>query len=128
MGPPDMRGPLHYCLHHPDRAPSNLRGFDTELFSRLTFADPDPARFPALALGYRCVEEGSDAGSVLNAADEVAVEAFLARRLGFQDIARVNAAVLDRRPGLDGDVAALLSADGLARDLARDEIAVLAGA
>lgn len=128
MGPPDMRGPLHYCLHHPDRAPSNLRGFDTELFSRLTFADPDPDRFPALALGYRCVEEGSDSGSVLNAADEVAVEAFLARRLGFQDIARVNGAVLDRRPGLDGDVAALLSADGLARDLARDEIAALAGA
>lgn len=127
LGPPDMRGPLHYCLHHPERAPSRLKGFDTGLFSCLTFADPDPERFPALALGYRCVEEGSDSGSVLNAADEIAVDAFLARRLPLTDIARVNGAVLDRRPDLADSVAELLRADGIARDLARAEIAALAG-
>ena len=77
MGPPDMRGPIHYALHHPDRAPSGLRGFSIEQFQRLTFEAPDPGRFPALELGYRCLEEGSDSGSVLNAADEVAVAAFL---------------------------------------------------
>ena len=94
----------------------------------MTFDDPDPERFPALELGYRCVDEGSDSGSVLNAADEVAVEAFLERRLSLHDIARVNGSVLDRRPDLADSVAELLRADGIARDLARQEIAALASA
>ncbi len=128
MGPPDMRGPLHYCLHHPERAPASLKGFDTELFSHLTFQDPDPARFPALELGYRCVREGADAGAVLNAADEVAVEAFLNGQIGLTDIARINGAVLDRRPGLSGDLARLLRSDAAARELAADQIAALATA
>jgi 1-deoxy-D-xylulose-5-phosphate reductoisomerase len=126
MGPPDMRGPLHYCLNHPERAPSDIAGFDAGLFRELTFEEPDPARFPALALGFRCIEEGSDSGSVLNAADEVAVDAFLERRIRFSDIAQVNRAVLDRRPGLDRDLAHLLQADGVARELARGEVEALA--
>ena len=125
MGPPDMRGPLHYCLHHPERAPSDLRGFDLELFQRLTFEPVDPRRFPALELGFRCVEEGADAGCVLNAADEVAVEAFLARRIRLPDIHAVNTRVLGRRPGLAASVADLLEADRRARALARDEIGAL---
>jgi len=126
MGPPDMRLPLHYCLHHPDRAPSDLKGFDSGLFSQLTFEDPDPQRFPALELGFRCVAEGSDSGSVLNAADEVAVDAFLERRIAFPDITRVNREVLNDRPGLDRDVAQLLQADGKARELARGRVEALA--
>ncbi len=126
MGPPDMRLPLHYCLHHPHRAPSELTGFDTGAFAQLTFEDPDPRRFPALELGFRCVDEGSDSGSVLNAADEVAVDAFLDHRIAFPDITRINDQVLQQRPGLDGDVANLLAADGRARELARDQIAALA--
>jgi len=122
MGPPDMRGPIHYALHHPDRAPSDLRGFDLSRFKSLTFEAPDPVRFPALELGFRCVEEGADAGSVLNAADEVAVEAFLQGEIGFPDIARINRRVLDRRPGLCGSVADLLRADRLARTCAREEV------
>lgn len=125
MGPPDMRGPIHYALHHPQRAPSGLKGFDYELFSELTFQRPDPTRFPALDLGFRCVEEGADAGSVLNAADEVAVDAFLEGRIRFTHINRVNTAVLGRRPGLHGSVDELLEADRLARDLARGEISAL---
>jgi len=128
LGPPDMRGPLHYCLHDPDRAPADLRGFDIGLFRTLTFAEPDPVRFPALALGYRCLVEGSDSGSVLNAADEVAVEAFLHRRIAFPDICHVNRKVLDQRPGLDADVSQLLEADSLARDLAGNQVAALARA
>lgn len=128
LGPPDMRGPLHYCLHYPDRAPANLRGFDIDLFRTLTFEEPDPSRFPALQLGYRCLDEGSDSGSVLNAADEVAVDAFLQHRISFPDIHRVNSSVLDKRPGLDGTVAQLLEADRRARDLASDQVAVLARA
>jgi 1-deoxy-D-xylulose-5-phosphate reductoisomerase len=125
MGPPDMRGPLHYCLFHPERAPSSLAGFDTHAFRQLTFEEVDPLRFPALELGFQCVREGSDSGVVLNAADEVAVAAFLESRIGFQDIARVNARVLEQRPGLDQDVGALLEADRIARGLAEDEIRTL---
>jgi 1-deoxy-D-xylulose-5-phosphate reductoisomerase len=128
MGPPDMRGPIHYALHHPDRAPADLRGFDLELFRELTFEAPDPARFPALELGYRCVREGGDAGCVLNAADEVAVAAFLDRRIPFQDIVRVDRTCLERRPHLDGSVELLLEADARARALAAAEIEALASA
>jgi 1-deoxy-D-xylulose-5-phosphate reductoisomerase len=123
LGPPDMRGPIHFALHYPDRAPSSLRGFDLELFKNLTFEAADLERFPALSLGFRCVEEGSDSGSVLNAADEVAVAAFLAGELDFPGIHRVNAGVLDQRAGLAGSVDELLEADRLARDLARDFVA-----
>lgn len=126
LGPPDMRGPIHYALNHPDRAPAELVGFDLGLYSSLTFEAPDTKRFPALELGFRCVEEGSDAGSVLNASDEVAVEAFLKTQIAFPDIHRINEAVLGRRPGLDSSVEELLAADALARELAREEVRQLA--
>jgi 1-deoxy-D-xylulose-5-phosphate reductoisomerase len=122
MGPPDMRGPIHFALHWPGRVASALSGFDLELFRELTFEEVDPERFPALELGYRCVEEGSDAGAVLNAADEVAVEAFLGGRLPFQEIVAVGRTVLETRPGLDETVPALLEADARARELAREAI------
>ncbi len=125
MGLPDMRGPIHYALHHPDRAPVDLRGFDFTAFKTLTFEEPDLERFPALELGFRCIDEGSDCGAVLNAADEIAVEAFLREEIALPDIARVNARVMDRRPGLDRTVDDLLRADLLARDMAREEIGAL---
>lgn len=128
LGPPDMRLPIHYALFAPDRADAPWKGFDIELFKRLDFESPDLERFPALDLGFRCVEEGSDAGSVLNAADEVTVQAFLDGRIAFPDIHRINRAVLDKRPGRDASVDALLSADERARELARDDIAALARA
>ena len=125
LGPPDMRGPIHYCLHYPDRAPSALQGFDFELFRSLTFERPDLERFPALELGFRCVEEGSDAGCVLNAADEIAVEAFLAGRISFLDIPRINRDVLALRSGTDADVEQLLRADARARRQAEDAVAAV---
>ncbi len=124
MGPPDMRGPIHYALHHPERTPSSLVGFEIGLFAELTFEEPDLERFPTLALGYRCLEEGGDAGCVLNASDEVTVEAFLAHRIAFGDMHSINARVLDDRPRLDGSVAALRRADRIARELARDAVAL----
>jgi 1-deoxy-D-xylulose-5-phosphate reductoisomerase len=132
MGPPDMRGPIHFALHHPRRASNaSLTGFDPALFRELTFDTPDPARYPALELGYRCVREGGFAGCVLNAADEVAVEAFLGRAIGFQDICGVGRTVLDRSaaqaPAGTG-LAPYLEADARARDLARREVAGLVGA
>ncbi len=121
LGPPDMRGPIHFALNHPDREPANLRGFDMDLFRSLTFEDVNAERFPALELGYRCLEEGGDAGATLNAADEVAVDAFLNGRIGFQEIVDINRTVLGRRPGLDGSVSELLRADAFARELALKE-------
>jgi 1-deoxy-D-xylulose-5-phosphate reductoisomerase len=122
MGPPDMRGPIHYALHHPDRAPAPLTGFDFKVFKTLTFEEPDLERFPTLELGFRCVEEKSDAGCVLNASDEVAVQAFLDGRIRFQDIYRINRSVLEQREGASESIESLLGADKRARELARDQI------
>jgi 1-deoxy-D-xylulose-5-phosphate reductoisomerase len=128
-GPPDMRGPIHYALHHPERAPSELRGFDLELFRRLTFEAVDRERFPALELGYRCVREGGVAGCLLNAADEVAVAAFLEGGLPFPELVAVNREVLDAPRGLAPSTASgiddLLAADAWAREAARAAVARL---
>jgi len=126
LGPPDMRGPIQFALSWPERRPSELRGFDFSLFRTLTFEPVDPARFPSLALGYRCVREGGNAGAVLNAADEEAVQAFRAGRIGFQDIHRVCRSVLDGRTPGDASLDALLEADRRARLAARAEIERLA--
>lgn len=120
LGPPDMRGPIHHALHHPDRGEASLEGFSFELFRELTFEEPDRERFPALELGFRCVREGGTAGAVLNAADEVAVAGFLEGRIGLTDIPALCRAALDARgespeaqdaSSLDG----LLAADAWAR-------------
>jgi 1-deoxy-D-xylulose-5-phosphate reductoisomerase len=71
------------------------------------------------------VAQGSDSGAVLNSADEVAVQAFLDHAIDFHDIYRVNARVLSRRPGLDGDFSRLLEADAQARRMARETITSL---
>ena len=128
MSPPDMRGPIHYCLNYPDRVEAPLVGFDLDLFKRLDFEAPDAARFPALDLGFRCVEEGSDSGCFLNAADEVAVEGFLNGRIGFGEIASVNETVLNQRPGKAATIEQLLRADGIARELAQHEISAVEAA
>jgi 1-deoxy-D-xylulose-5-phosphate reductoisomerase len=130
LGPPDMRGPIHYALHYPDRAPAPMTGFDVGLFSSLTFELPDYARFPALELGFRCVEQGGDSGCVLNASDEVAVAAYLEGQIAFGDIQPINSQVLDQRPGLDPSIKTsiktLLAADAHARLLAGDAVKLVA--
>lgn len=126
MGPPDMRGPIHYALHHPTRVPSSLTGFDLDLFSNLTFEAPDFERFPALQLGFRCVEEGSTSGCCLNAADEVAVEAYLADAIQFGDIVRISQQVLDERTDPETfDLQSVLDADRWARSFAQDLVSRL---
>ena len=118
-----MRGPILHALSHPDRANAPyLRGFDLESCSRLDFEAPDEERFPALRLGYRCVEEGEDAGCVLNAADEVAVASFLSGELSFLDITNINRTILDSRPGLFGSIESLTESDARARTLTQDLI------
>lgn len=124
MGPPDMRQPIHAALYHPERVPNRLRGFDLGLFRNLTFEAPDPRLFPALELGFRCVREGGDSGAVLNAADEIAVAAFLAGRLPFPEIARIDRQVLERpRPAPQPGLQARLASDAAARQVAGELVA-----
>jgi len=125
MNPPNMRGTIHYALHHPDRQPADLPGFDLSKFRELTFEAPDLERFPALDLGFRCVKEGGTSGCCLNAADEVAVEAYLAGKVPFSEITRISQEVLDARPTKPAgplSMSSILAADRWARSLAQELI------
>lgn len=95
LGAPDMRTPIQYALTHPRHAPGCSPKVNWEALGRLEFAPPDEVRFPALRLGHRVIDEGGTSGAVFNAANEAAVEAFLARRIPFGRIAELSAAALD---------------------------------
>ena len=96
LGLPDMRVPIQYALTYPERRPGPVSCADLTQVGSLDFEEPDLERFPALALGFRAAEAGGTMGAVLNAANEMAVAAFLARRIRFIDIPRVVADVMDR--------------------------------
>jgi len=96
MAMPDMRGPIAYALSYPERLDLKLRPLNFFKMEKLTFSPPDKERFPALGLAYRALEQGGTMPAVLNAADEVAVEAFLQGRLGFSKIARLIGETMDR--------------------------------
>jgi 1-deoxy-D-xylulose-5-phosphate reductoisomerase len=95
LGAPDMRIPIAHCLAFPQRIDGPAARLDLARIGTLTFEEPDPLRFPALALGRRALETGGAAPTVLNAANEIAVVAFVERRLGFGGIADLVAATLD---------------------------------
>src|SRR5205807_7936311 len=96
LGSPDMRIPIAHCLAWPDeRLAGPAPRLDLAQVATLTFEPPDLARFPALALARRALEAGGGAPTVLNAANEVAVAEFLARRLNFAGISRLVAATLE---------------------------------
>src|SRR5262245_21390952 len=115
-----MRMPIQYALTYPDLLPSAARRLNWRELSAFHFAAPDRTTFPALDLGYEVAARAGTTGAVLNAANEMAVEAFLERRLPFPEIPRVCRAVLDAhefdpRPTLDG----LHAADRWARQEVR---------
>ena len=85
LGEPDMRGPIQYAITYPGRAPAPFQPFDPTA-NDLTFEQPDRAAFPCLDLGFAAGRMGGSAPAVLNAADEVAVQAFLEGRIGFTSI------------------------------------------
>jgi len=116
---PDMRVPIAHALAYPDRIESGVRPLDLGALGRLSFEPPDTARFPCLELAYRALRAGGTAPTLLNAANEVAVEAFLAGRLRFTSIAAVIEDVLERLPVEEvGQLDALITADALARGAA----------
>jgi 1-deoxy-D-xylulose-5-phosphate reductoisomerase len=96
LGPPDMRAPIACAFAWPDRLPWPAQRLDLARMGPLTFEDPDPERFPALQIAKDALLAGGAAPTVMNAADEVAVQAFLDRRIGFLDIASTVAETLDR--------------------------------
>jgi 1-deoxy-D-xylulose-5-phosphate reductoisomerase len=95
LGSPDMRIPIAYCLAWPERIDGPAPRLDLARAGTLTFEEPDLARFPALTLARRALEQGGAATTVLNAANEVAVAEFLARRLNFAGISALVEATLE---------------------------------
>ncbi len=98
LGNPDMRTPIAYGLAYPERIDAGVAPLDLFKIARLDFVAPDLERFPCLALAYRALRAGGTAPTLMNAANEVAVEAFLERRISFLDIPRLIAHVLDELP------------------------------
>jgi 1-deoxy-D-xylulose-5-phosphate reductoisomerase len=131
LGLPDMRVPIAVALAHPERLELDLPRLDLTALGSLHFETPDTKRFPCLALAYDAARADALAPAVLNAANEVAVEAFLARRIAFPAIAASIEAVLEahvaRGAGAPRDLRDVLDADGWARERAREWLAASQG-
>jgi len=124
MGNPDMRTPIAQALAHPDRIDSGVAPLDLVAIGRLEFEAPDAQRFPCLRLAREALAAGGAAPCILNAANEIAVAAFLERAIRFTDIAAITEAVLhavgERQAGATIDE--VLAIDAEARALARDRL------
>jgi 1-deoxy-D-xylulose-5-phosphate reductoisomerase len=125
LGSPDMRIPIAHCLAWPTRIDGPAAKLDLAKIGSLTFEAPDPIRFPALALGRRVLETGGAAPTILNAANEVAVAAFLARKVNFGGIAALVEATLDGAERRNAtaepqDIDEAVAVDHMARSLASD--------
>jgi 1-deoxy-D-xylulose-5-phosphate reductoisomerase len=120
LGVPDMRLPIQYALTYPERTPGPAGRLDLACVGALRFEEPSAQEYPALELGYRVLEVGGTSGAALNAANEVAVSAFLEDKMKLTDIVPCVRDVLDRHevvsePSLDN----IMTADESAREEAR---------
>ncbi len=123
MGTPDMRTPIAYALAWPDRMATPCEPLDLARIGRLDFEAPDPVRFPALRLARGALEAGGARPAILNAANEVAVEAFLRRRIGFLEIAAIVADTLEcYDPAAPETLDAVLAIDAEARRVAGERV------
>jgi 1-deoxy-D-xylulose-5-phosphate reductoisomerase len=102
LGPPDMRSPIACAFAWPDRLPWPAPRLDLAAYGQLTFESPDLERFPSIAIAREALRLGGGAPTAMNAANEVAVAAFLDREIGFLDIAAAVAGTLERMNSLDG--------------------------
>ena len=135
LGPPDMRAPIACALAWPERISWPAPALDLPALAQLTFEAPDEDRFPALRVARDCLRRGGGAPAAMNAANEVAVAAFLDGRVGFLDIAAIVTDTLDAmdagsalRPDSGDPLAAAFAVDARARDAARDATARRASA
>jgi 1-deoxy-D-xylulose-5-phosphate reductoisomerase len=118
----DMRLPILYALTYPERIASDLR-FNVLDLKRLDFALPDPDKFPCLRLAYEAATAGGSKTIALNAADEVAVAAFLKREIGFTDISKVVARTMNETPDHHPEsIEEVLAIDAEARSLAQEQL------
>ena len=125
LGVPDMKGPIAYALSYPARVPSGVKPLDLTTLSGLTFFNPDLDRFPALGLAYRAAQAGESMPAVMNAANEIAVEAFLAGRIGFMAIAESIERVMDLHDSHAlNSIEEVLEADRWGRRTARKALGV----
>jgi 1-deoxy-D-xylulose-5-phosphate reductoisomerase len=123
LGNPDMRTPIAHALAYPERIASGVAAVDLTQIGQLAFERPDFARFPCLKLAYDALLAGGTAPAILNAANEVAVQAFLDRRIGFRAIDRLISGVMEKLPHGDiTDIASLLEQDRRAREVAQSLI------
>ena len=123
LGPTDMRMPIQYALTYPERVASNQVRLDWPRLKRLDFAKVSTRRFPCLRLAREALKKGGALPCALNAADEVAVGAFLERRLPFLGIPQVIERVLARTPRMSFEkMDDVLAADSEARRMAREEV------
>jgi 1-deoxy-D-xylulose-5-phosphate reductoisomerase len=124
---PDMRLPIQYALLYPERHPCPIQRLDLTKIGSLTFEPPDEVRFPCLRLAKLAVQVGGTMPAVLNAADEIAVNAFLQRKIGFMDIPAIIEAVMERhRPIAEPDLNTVWEVDEWARAMARELVQKLA--
>jgi 1-deoxy-D-xylulose-5-phosphate reductoisomerase len=120
LSAPDMRTPIAYALAWPRRINSPSRKLDLAALGQLQFEAPSHERFPSLSLALDCLRTGGLAPTILNAANEIAVDAFLGGRIGFLDIPRVvgetvERGVSERRNEAPAELAGVLQVDALAR-------------
>jgi 1-deoxy-D-xylulose-5-phosphate reductoisomerase len=127
LGNPDMRTPIAHALAFPERIESGVAPLDLTQMAALQFHRPDFKRFPCLALAFEALREGGTAPALLNAANEVAVQAFLDRRIGFRDIDRVVGRVMhENEHGAASSIDAVMAQDARARRAADAIVAGLA--
>jgi 1-deoxy-D-xylulose-5-phosphate reductoisomerase len=123
LGVADMGVPILYALTYPERRPTPAARLDLTRVGQLTFFEPDPDKFPCLRLARAALESGGSASVVLNAANEVAVAAFLDRRIGFTDIAELIEQALDGAPaGELGSIEACVDVDAATRRIVQHRI------
>jgi len=121
LGNPDMRTPIAHALAYPERIASGVAPLDLTSMAQLRFERPDLRRFPCLKLAYDALQAGGSAPALLNAANEIAVEAFLNRQIGFRMIDQLIDRVMQAIPHEPvADIGALLEQDRRARALARE--------
>lgn len=123
LGIPDMKIPIAYALSYPERIALGLKPLNLWQCSDLEFYEPDYSRFPALRLAFEALERGGVSSAVLNAANEVAVEAFLDMRIAFPQISSIVEQTMDRvESGVDLDLDGLIEIDEEARKIAESLI------
>jgi 1-deoxy-D-xylulose-5-phosphate reductoisomerase len=125
LGPSDMRVPIAHTLAWPERMATPMAPLDLVAIGRLDFEAPDPVRFPALRLARAALEAGGARPAILNAANEVAVAAFLDRRIGFLEIAAIVEDTLESYdPGAPDSLDAVLNVDAEARRIAGGRVKI----